>query len=226
MPEHAIARTSGPERGLLSPDRMPVPDQIIEAAAAGDEAAWQDLWRAVEPDLRRLVAQPSFLGRISRREDDQRDIVVDVMARLRAGEFYRLKHYLLARRENPALEFLTWLRVVAKRVGIDYIRAHPEYLDQRHKGATGAWVAPVTLPPPSRLPGARPPVTDRGTAQVLMRVAAEGAPPEQLDALARWIQGDSFDDIAAELELGSPAHAARVVRAALERLRRRFRAAS
>jgi hypothetical protein len=118
------------------------------------------------------------------------------------------------------------LRVVAKRVGIDYIRAHPDYLDQRHKGEAGAWVAPVTLPPPSRLPGARPPVTDRGTAQVLMRVAAEGAPPVQLAALERWIQGEGFEDIAAELELGSAAQAARVVRAALERLRRRFRAAS
>jgi hypothetical protein len=75
-----------------------VPDATIEAAAAGDEAAWQALWRAVEPDLRRMVAQPSFLGRISRREDDQRDIVVDTMARLRAGDFYRLKHFLAARR--------------------------------------------------------------------------------------------------------------------------------
>lgn len=207
-------------------DRVREIDDVVEAAAAGDEAAWQALWRAVEPDLRRLVAQPSFLGRISRREDDQRDIVVDVMARLRAGDFYRLKHYLAARRDNPSLQFLTWLRVVAKRVGVDYIRAHPDYIDQRHKGETGAWIAPVSLPPPSRLPGARPPVTTRGTAQVLMRAAAEGAPPEQLRALERWIQGDSFDDISDELSLRSPAEAARLVRAAVERLRRRFRAAS
>jgi len=201
-------------------------DDLVESAAAGDEAAWQELWRAVEPDLRRLVAQPSFLGRISRREDDQRDIVVDVMARLRAGDFYRLKHYLAARREHPGLQFFAWLRVVTKRVGIDYIRAHPDYIDQRHRGETGAWIAPVTLPPPSRLPGARPPVTDRGTAQVLMRVAAEGAPPEQVRALERWIQGDGFDDIAAELGLAGASDAARLVRAAVERLRRRFRAAS
>lgn len=207
---------------------MPQPplDEIVEAAAGGDEAAWQALWRAVEPDLRRMVAQPSFLGRISGREDDQRDIVVDVMARLRAGDFYRLKHYLTARRENPSLQFLTWLRVVAKRVGIDYIRAHPDYVDQRHRGQTGAWVAPVTLPPPSHLPGERPPVTDRGTAQELVRVAAEGAPPEQMQALERWLQGESFDDIATELGLRSPSDAARLVRAAVERLRRRFRAAS
>lgn len=199
---------------------------MVEAAAAGDEAAWQRLWRAVEPDLRRMVARPSFLGRISRREDDQRDIVVDVMARLRAGDFYRLKHYLAARRENPSLHFLAWLRVVAKRVGIDYMRAHPDYVDQRHRGVTGAWVAPVTLPPASRLPGARPPITALGTAQVLMRAAAEGVPPDQVRALERWIQGDSFEDIADELALPCPAEAARIVRAAVERLRRRFRAAS
>ncbi|MBZ0231099.1 MAG: hypothetical protein K8M05_02015, partial [Deltaproteobacteria bacterium] len=143
-------------------------DEIVAAAAAGDEAAWQALWREVEPELRRLLAQPSFLGRVSGREDDRRDIVVDVMARLRAGDFYRLKHYLAARRENPSLTFLPWLRVVTKRVGIDHIRAHPDYIDQRHRGTHGAWIAPVTLPPPSRLPGARPLVTARGTAGVLL----------------------------------------------------------
>lgn len=186
-------------------------DDIVEAAAAGDEAAWQSLWRYTEPRLARIVAQPRFLGRISRRIDEQRDIVVDVMARLRAGNFYRLKHYLAAHRANPALDFLTWLRVVTKRVGIDYMRAHPDYIDGRGRGERGAWMTPITLPPSSRLPGARPPVTMRGTAQVLMRAAAESAPTEQLHALARWLQGEPTDP--------------RLVRAAVERLRRRFRAA-
>jgi DNA-directed RNA polymerase specialized sigma24 family protein len=184
---------------------------MVEAAVAGDEAAWQSLWEYVEPRLLRVVAQPHFLGRISRREDDQRDIVVDVMARLRAGNFYRLKHYLAARRDNPALSFMTWLRVVAKRVGIDYMRSHPDYVDGRGRGEQGAWIAPITLPPPSRLPGARPPVTDRGTAQVLLRAAADGAPTEQVEALAHWLHGEPTD--------------LRLVRAAVERLRRRFRAA-
>lgn len=200
--------------------------EIVAAAASGDEEAWQTLWRAVEPELRRMLAQPGFLGPISRREDDRRDIAVEVMSRLRAGDFYRLKHFLAARQENPSLAFRAWLRVVTKRVGIDHIRAHPDYLDQRHRGTHGAWVAPVELPPPSRLPGPRPPVTARGTASVVMRAAAEGAPPAHVQALERWILGHSFDDIAAELELGSAAEAARMVRATLERLRRRFRAAS
>src|SRR5688572_15687256 len=88
-----------------------VPD-VIE----GDELAWQRLWRALEPMLLRMLAQPSVLGRLAQREDDRRDVVVAVMARLRAGSCHRLRLYVDAKRANPELRFQTWLRVVTKRV--------------------------------------------------------------------------------------------------------------
>ena len=80
-------------------------DQRIEAlvarAADGDEPAWQELWALVEPRLTRVVAQPRFLGRLGQREDDRRNIVVDVMARLRTNDFDRLRLYLASKRDNP-----------------------------------------------------------------------------------------------------------------------------
>src|SRR6187397_2628924 len=108
-------------------------ESLVAAAATADEAAWQQLWASIEPPLLRIVAQPRFLGRLGQREDDRRNIVVDVMARLRGNDFDRLRLYLGSRKDNPQLKFMTWLRVVAKRVGIDYMRGHPDYIDRRRQ---------------------------------------------------------------------------------------------
>lgn len=200
-------------------------EQLVSAAAAEDPAAWQALWAAIEPPLSRIIAQPRFLGRLGQGEDDRRNIVVAVMARLRADRFARLHLYLEARAQNPRLPFLGWLRVVAKRVGIDYLRSHPDYVRRHEADASrpGYWVTPEALPPPSQLGGARPPVTQRGTANELLAYAEGVIPEAQRRALVMWAQSESFDDIATALGLPSAAAAERVLRAVLERLRRRFR---
>lgn len=202
-------------------------ETLVTRAAAQDEAAWQRLWAVIEPPLSRIIAQPRFLGRLGQREDDRRNIVVAVMGRLRADGFGRLRLYLDARRANPRLRFLSWLRVVAKRVGIDYLRAHPDYVRRHDEDASrpGQWVDAGTLPPASQIFGERPPVTNRGTARELLAFAAGAIPDEQRRALELWAQSESFDDIARALGLASAAEAERTVRAAIERLRRRFRAA-
>ncbi len=200
-------------------------ETLVVAAAARDEAAWQRLWATIEPPLSRIIAQPRFLGRLGQREDDRRNIVVAVMGRLRADQFHRLQHYLEARRTNPRLRFLSWLRVVAKRVGIDYLRAHPDYVRRHDKDASrpGVWIDPKTLPPASQIFGERPPVTTRGTAHELLRYAAGAIPDEQRRALELWAQSESFEDIARVLGLANAAEAERTVRAVIERLRRKFR---
>jgi DNA-directed RNA polymerase specialized sigma24 family protein len=200
-------------------------ERLVTATAANDELAWQQLWAAIEPPLSRIIAQPRFLGKLGQREDDRRNIVVAVMARLREKNFGRLQMYLDARQQNPRLRFLSWLRVVAKRVGIDYLRAHPDYVRRHDADASkpGAWVDAGTLPPSSQLLGERPPVTNRGTARELLQYAAGAIPDEQRRALELWTQSESFEDIARELELAKPSDAERMVRAAIERLRRRFR---
>jgi DNA-directed RNA polymerase specialized sigma24 family protein len=196
---------------------------LVTRTVAGDPAAWQALWVAIEPRLLRIVGHPAFLGRIGQREDDRRNIVLEVIARLEADGFRRLAGFLEAHAQRPGMRFTTWLRVLAKRVGIDYLRAHAEYADGRHRGERGAWVEVGTLPSASRLPGGRPPVTDRGTAQELLRYAADAVPDLQRRALELWVQTESYDEIARRLELADAREAERTVRAAIERLRRRFR---
>jgi DNA-directed RNA polymerase specialized sigma24 family protein len=199
---------------------------LVRQVSEGVEIAWQKFWRVVDPALARLVAQPRFLGPFGQREDDRRNIVVEVMARLRADSFHRLKLYLMAREQNPHLTFMTWLRVVAKRVGIDCLRAHPEYVDKRRSAdpsRPGTWMHPGTLPSATRLPASRPPVTGRSTAHEMFRHAATALPELQHRALELWIQSETYRDIAEALGLGDPAEAERVVRAAIERLRRHFR---
>jgi DNA-directed RNA polymerase specialized sigma24 family protein len=202
-------------------------ERLVDGAAAGDEAAWQRLWAAIEPPLSRIIAQPRFLGRLGQREDDRRNIVVAVMARLRADGFHRLRLYLEARESNPRLRFLSWLRVVSKRVGIDYLRSHPDYVRRHDDGASrpGEWVDAKTLPPASQIAGERPPITNRGTARELLRFAEGAIPEEQRRALELWTQSESFEDIARAVGLTGAAEAERVVRAAIERLRRKFRGA-
>jgi DNA-directed RNA polymerase specialized sigma24 family protein len=196
---------------------------LVTATLAGDEAAWQRLWQQVEPALYQALRRPRLLGRLSRSEDDCRNIVVEVMARLRADRFARLARYAESRQSHPDLPFLGWLIVVAKRVAIDYLRAHDAYVDRRHDkdaSSPGAWRQIGALPSDSQLPGARPPITSRGTAREVYAFASAELPPDQRTALAAWLQGASFDDIAAR---GQPRDAAKLVRAALGHLRRRFR---
>jgi hypothetical protein len=81
--------------------------ELVMRAASGDEEAWDALCRELEPAL--AITQP-------------RTIVRDVLARVRANQFERLKLYLDARRRLPDLAIETWLRVVAKRAAIDDAR--------------------------------------------------------------------------------------------------------
>jgi DNA-directed RNA polymerase specialized sigma24 family protein len=195
---------------------------LVQQTLAGDPRAWQQLWQQVEPALFATLRRPQVLGRLSQSEDDCRNIVVEVMGRLRADGFARLGQYAEARRQNPAVPFLGWLVVVAKRVAIDYMRRHEAYVDRRReKGASspGAWRDIGALPPDSQLPGGRPAVTGQGTAHALYAFARE-LPAEQRLALAAWLEGATFEEIAAG---GDPRQAEKLVRAALVRLRRRFR---
>jgi DNA-directed RNA polymerase specialized sigma24 family protein len=224
----AAARVTRTGPGMSAPqDEAGQIEALVVQAAAGHEQAWQQLWAAIEPKLARLVAQPRFLGRVSQHEDDQHNIIVDIMARLREDGFHRLHLYLSAHTENPKLAFFTWLRVVAKRVGIDYMRAHPDYVDRRRStepvSSPGKWVTPETLPPMSQLPGERPPITTRGTAAELLRHADAALPETQRRALELWIQSEDHTEIARRLHLTGAAEAERLVRSAIERLRRHFR---
>jgi DNA-directed RNA polymerase specialized sigma24 family protein len=220
---HAVANV-----GRVSSGRsMGVPyERLVDAVLAGEGGAWQRLWQALDPWLSGLFRRPGFLGPISDSEDHRRNIALEVMAALQAKSHEKLVRFADARRESPDLPFLAWLSVVAKRIAIDYLRREGEYLDlRRTRGAQarGAWVNLVTLPTDSVLGNARPHVTSEVAAHAIVAYADTHLAPEPRDALERWSRGETFDEIAAALGLAAPRNAERMVRAALERLRRHFR---
>jgi len=128
-----------------------------------------------------------------------------------------------ARRESPRLTLLAWLTVVVKRVAIDYMRALPEYVDRRREaGATspGAWRKVGTLPSESRLRRTAQSPSGRAADRELMELAGAVLSDEQRPALSAWLEGASFEEIAARLELTTADDAEKRVRAAVRRIRR------
>ncbi len=206
---------------------MPLPqlEALVADTLAHREGAWQSFWRIAEPQLYTILRRPRVLGRLSQSEDHCRNIVVEVLAALQADDYARLRRYLLAKQANPDLPFWAWLTVVAKRMAIDYIRQQDEFIDLRKQRGdqTGAWRETTSLPSPSRLGGARPPVTDTRAAHEVLEFAEKHLDTNKRRALAAWMQGARFEDIAAQLGLAAPIEAERLVRAALERIRRQFR---
>jgi DNA-directed RNA polymerase specialized sigma24 family protein len=199
---------------------------LIERSCTGDEQAWQGLWARLEGPLSGMIRQ-FHMGRVSHEEDERRAVVLEVMARLRDDDFRRLKMFVVAKGSDPLLALLPWIKVVARRVAIDHLRAHPNYVAGTRGGAggrgPGRWKDPATLPPASLLPGARPAVTREGTAREMLAHARAVLPEPQYRALELKLLGEEPEGIAKALGLDTAAQAERLVRAALERLRRKFR---
>lgn len=200
---------------------------LVTCAAAGDDDAWRTLWSRLEPRLTSFVRKRTFVGRSQRPEDEARDVVVAVMARLHDQGYRRLKQYLAARGADPTLGFMRWLLVVAKHVAIDVMRAHPDYVDLRRAadegGEKGLWIAAGDLPDDDDLSGGRPPMTNRLAARQILEYAGGVLTDPQRRALELWVESGRTDEIARELALSGPDEAERLVRAAVERLRRHFR---
>jgi DNA-directed RNA polymerase specialized sigma24 family protein len=69
-------------------------------------------------------------------------------------------------------------------------------------------------------------MTMLGTAHELIAYARTALPDDQRQAVELWAQSESFDDIARTLGLKNGQAAERMVRAAIERLRRKYRDAT
>ncbi len=165
-------------------------------------------------------------GRLSEREDERRNIVLEVMERLRVDGFRRLHVYLAScrgRAQSPS--FHSWLATVSVRAAIDYVRRHDEYRDVRggRDDGTGRWVRLTPLAEPPAQPAVDP--VHLVTATLMLERAREVLRRDQLIALCRWLQGDDFAAIAERLDRSSPA-AQKLVRSALKRLRDRYRPAA
>jgi hypothetical protein len=96
--------------------------QLLGKAVAGDAPAWRRVVDDVEPRLVEILRRPSFIARLSDDAEACGRIARETCSRLADDGFARLRAYLRARDEDPALPFFGWLIVVAKRVAIEHGR--------------------------------------------------------------------------------------------------------
>jgi DNA-directed RNA polymerase specialized sigma24 family protein len=207
-------------------------DALVGATVAGDEEAWQALWLRAEPLLWAITGRWRVAGRLSRRADDRLDIVVRVMASLRDDDFRRLRLYLRDARRDRSLE--AWLATVARHTAISHVRAHAEYLGPQ-AGAlparrsavarTGLWVTLVALSSSDEEPVEVVALEQQAEARKLIAWGGVALPRQQAIALGLWCGGEDHAEIGRRLGLDSPMAADQLVRAALRRLRKRFRSA-
>lgn len=91
----------------------------IAAVTRCEPGAWTALEPLIDRRLRAIFAEPRW-GTLP--EERRRALHAEVIARLRDADHHRLRLYLAAVHDRPALSLTAWLRVVAKRVRIDYLR--------------------------------------------------------------------------------------------------------
>jgi DNA-directed RNA polymerase specialized sigma24 family protein len=114
------------------------------------------------------------------------------------------------------------LATLAARVAVDHVRSHPEHVDKRGRRGDERWAKLVALDDVPQLSEERD-LTLRTTALRLLERAREELSVQQLIALSIWLDGASTEVIAERLGLPDKTAGLRVLRAALKRLRDRFR---
>ena len=206
-------------------------ETLANALLHGDAEAWQELWLALEPELRRMWRYAP-IGRLRDREDDRANAMVYFFDKLRADDHRVLRRYFETA-DRPPLK--VWMRTVFVRTAIDYMRSHEEF----HRRATPAdverqtrsqhrWVELMSLT--SNVQGAPFSLSGRVVAlRMLERLdaAAADAKPDQArrraayrPALEQWLTGATMAEIAEAVGLASADEADQIVNAAKELLRR------
>ena len=176
----------------------------------------------MQPAIWAVTGKWQIAGPIARRDDDRRNIVLKVMDRLREEDFRRLRMYQeSARLRGAGSNFRSWIVTVTARCAIDYVRAHPEYVDQRANSDGVRWVR-IVAGSDQRQPQGGPSPQDVAIASELLDRAHRELDPGQAAVLCLWLQGEDNGSIARRLELGAPAEARRLLRSGLKRLRDRY----
>jgi DNA-directed RNA polymerase specialized sigma24 family protein len=193
---------------------------LARDAVDGDPTSWRALWCRLEPLVWGLTGKWQILGPLCRRNEDRRNVVLAVMEKLRDSDFRRLRAFVEADGPRSDRVFRAWIATVSTRVGIDYTRAHPECIDPRGKRGGERWVKIVPLPDPAQSPMLDP-ARRIQVLRVLDRARSE-LRPEQLVALAAWLEGEDAAGIAMRLGSEDPDAAKRMLHSALKRLRDHF----
>ncbi len=195
--------------------------ELVARAARGDVDAWRQIVEQSWADWLRLAAASRTLRGLEG-DDHPEAIAARVAERLSPSGGGALGQFPSWQERNPGKSFGDWLRIVVRNTARDYAR------ERRGRGSEGDEPSAkrllnelVSAVPLDRL-GRRPPITEAETARQIIEWARDRLPAKQLAALAHWLDGASFDELRAELELATADEARRLVRAAIAVLRREF----
>jgi DNA-directed RNA polymerase specialized sigma24 family protein len=192
---------------------------------AGDAPAWHELAAQLEPLLLQLLRRSRTLGPLRRSVDDCRAVMISVLERLQKDDYRGLRLFEPWAAANPGKDFGDWIRTVTINIARDHISSRlggaARGTDEPNKRMLNTLASLLPDGDDYRL-AFRPSMTHVQLARELLEYAARTLDPAQLLALRRWIDGGSFDEIAAELGVATPRDADKLVRAALAKLRRHF----
>lgn len=196
-------------------------EELLLAAARGDDAAFAGLVELIWPDLGRGVASSRRLAADGDGGDGPHDVGARIIEKLQHDEYRALRLYEDWRLRHPEKTLLDWLHIIADNVTRDCVRelkGHSANDDvPSPKQVMNAFAAVVAA---DHL-GTRPPMTWGQTARQLLEFAGSRLEEPQCRALEDWLSGASFDQIAeAQAMSGGAASARRSVRAAIAVLRR------
>jgi DNA-directed RNA polymerase specialized sigma24 family protein len=195
---------------------------LVERIAAGDRAAIPSLIGQLLPWLTIWATYNDTLKPLGGGDDHGARVASTVLDRLSADDWRRLRTYPAWQAANTGKTIVDWVRIVAKNVMRDYLRANSQ--PDRDADAPGRkrllneFIDAEVL----NDHGVRPPFTNAGTVQELLNFARAHLSPEQQRRLAAWLEGAELSELA-EAE-GMPVEALEARhRAALAVLRRYFR---
>lgn len=190
---------------------------LAQKSLGGDPRAWEALITHLWPICLRIVASSGAMRRFHASPDDVSDVVTNLIGKLGGHDQRGLRLYGPWRDQHPDKTFADWIRIVTANAVRDYVRDHtsgdPSVNRFLNEFATSGAVEEI---------GQRPANTAAQTAEQVLAYAQRHLPERQQQALIRWIQGGSDDEIAADLNLDGAGEARRLVRAAVATLRRQF----
>jgi hypothetical protein len=161
-------------------------------------------------------------GRLAASYDERRDIVVRVMACLRADGFHRMAklHAALQKGEDAGR---AWISVMVRREAFHHVRDHAENLGGAAGEGRSRWAPLVSLPDgvEDQLPDSVRTLPSVAAHEIVAYAEAH-LKPQQLQALRLWLMGYEAPEMVAALGVGDGRAAVNLVNRALENLRYRF----
>lgn len=197
-------------------------EELAARAAEGDASACRALVEHLWPAWVDAVRSNRSMGALAAADDHVHEVVTRLAEKIGRADGRGLRLYRPWRERNPDKTFADWIRIVTKNVIRDYVR---EQLGPVTSGdgevSLKRLLNEFASSPALEEQGVRPPLTAAQTARELLEFARKRLPAGQLRALALWLEGATFEDIASEL--GSDVEEARkLLRAGVATLRREF----